>query len=220
MLAWVLASGAAATLYAMQCATCHGTSLQGTALAPPLLKVSAAAVDFMLTTGRMPARIPSAQAEQRPSALSGAQIRQLVDYISQRSGGSTSLPQVDPTAGDIVRGRSMFVANCAACHGAFAEGGAVGYSWNAPSLERATPLQVVEAIRVGPGAMPSFAASQLSKGDVADIVRYVGFLQTQQPAGLGGLALGGVGPFAEGAVGWAIGLVLIVIAARWIGTRS
>ncbi|MCZ9340541.1 cytochrome c, partial [Streptomyces sp. TRM76130] len=47
-------------LYAVGCATCHGTGGQGTTDGPSLVGVGAAAVDFQVGTGRMPAQQPGA----------------------------------------------------------------------------------------------------------------------------------------------------------------
>ena len=44
--------------YLQYCATCHGTDLRGGLNAPSLRGVAAADVDFMLSTGRMPAPEP------------------------------------------------------------------------------------------------------------------------------------------------------------------
>ena len=50
------------------------------------------------------------------------------------------------------------------------------------------------------------------------IVRYVEYLR--DPEDRGGLGLGHLGPIPEGFVAWVIGLGLIVIGIRWIGTRD
>ena len=46
------------TIFLQDCATCHGMGAQGTpGVAPGLIGVGAAAVDFQVSTGRMPAEI-------------------------------------------------------------------------------------------------------------------------------------------------------------------
>ena len=43
-------------IFQLTCATCHGLQAQGTAVAPSLIGVGSAAVDFQVSTGRMPAK--------------------------------------------------------------------------------------------------------------------------------------------------------------------
>ena len=50
--------------YELRCASCHGLALQGGRDGPPLIGTSAAYVDFMLETGRMPAAAPGQQYER------------------------------------------------------------------------------------------------------------------------------------------------------------
>ena len=128
------------------------------------------------------------------------------------------LPLVDNT-GNLARGRALFMTNCSACHGATAQGGSVGYGWIAPSLDRATVTQVAQAIRIGPGVMPRFDEHTLSTSDVNDIVRYVNVLQTNVP-NAGGLPLGGLGPVAEGFVAWVLGMGVLIVIVRLIGTNA
>ena len=206
------------TLYQIHCSSCHGASLQGSANAPSLRNVSIDAVQFYLTTGRMPAIAPSEQNQHRTPILSPAQIDALVAFVMSRSHGSTALPFVDNT-GNLARGRALFMANCSACHGATAQGGSVGYGWIAPSLDRATVTQVAQAIRVGPGVMPRFNQSTLSDHDVNDIVRYVNVLQTKIP-NAGGLPLGGLGAVAEGLVAWVLGMGILVVIIKLIGSNA
>ena len=49
-------------LFLEGCATCHGLAAQGTSEGPGLIGVGAAAVDFQVSTGRMPLAAPANQA--------------------------------------------------------------------------------------------------------------------------------------------------------------
>ncbi|MBC5816267.1 MAG: cytochrome c oxidase assembly protein, partial [Candidatus Eremiobacteraeota bacterium] len=118
-------------LYTIHCSACHAASLQGTARGPSLRAESRAGVDFWLSTGRMPASVPYIQDVHKRSILGPRQIKELTDFVMSRSGGSNTLPSVEDS-GDLAHGRALFMANCAACHGATASGGAVGYGWIAP----------------------------------------------------------------------------------------
>jgi ubiquinol-cytochrome c reductase cytochrome c subunit len=63
--------------------------------------------------------------------------------------------------------------------------------------------------------MPRF---ELGQQEMNSIVRYVEYLQ--RPEDEGGAAIGRVGPVAEGAVALGVGLAVLLLVARWIGTRS
>lgn len=62
--------------------------------------------------------------------------------------------------------------------------------------------------------MPRF---ELGDDDLSSIVRYVVYLQA--PIDEGGAPIGRIGPVAEGAVGLAVALGLLLLLVRWIGTR-
>ena len=87
-----------------------------------------------------------------------ATIDALVAYVSRLVPGGPPIPSVDPAAGDLADGGQLFRAQCAACHQWAGEGGALLHR-EAPSLGPATPTQLAEAVRTGPGAMPTFGAT-------------------------------------------------------------
>jgi ubiquinol-cytochrome c reductase cytochrome c subunit len=179
--------------------------------------VGAASVDFYLSTGRMPLDRPRAQAERKRVAYSPAQIRQLVAYVTSLAPGP-AVPQIDPATGDLPDGLHLYANNCAPCHSSAAAGGALGHAVYAPALNRATPLQIAEAVRIGPGAMPVFGPDTLDDAQLASVVRYVGYLH--HPDDRGGLGLGHLGPIPEGFVAWIVGLGAMLVAVRWIGTKD
>jgi ubiquinol-cytochrome c reductase cytochrome c subunit len=204
-------------VYAQRCSSCHALSLLGTADGPPLDGVGAAYTDFMLRTGRMPAAIPTGQPLHERALLEDAQIRAVVAYVTRVGGGDPTLPVVG--RGDPVRGRTVFVQNCQACHGVSGRGASVGYAAVAPSLLVATPEEIAEAVRVGPGVMPRFGRDVIQDAGVNDVVAYVGVLRDRDShMGAGGLQLGQIGPVAEGFVGWAFGFGALVLLCRWLGT--
>ncbi len=205
-------------LYQVHCSSCHGLRLEGSTSAPPLVDVNAAQVDFYVGTGRMPATVPYQQQLHRTPIFSQQQISGLIDYLTAVSHGSRKVPHIEGS-GDLERGRTLFMANCAACHGAAASGGSVGYGWVAPSLRNATPTQIAEAVRIGPGVMPRFDSKTLSDRDLNDIMHYAHALQAGAPHP-GGLALGDIGPVAEGAVAWIFGIGILMFVVRKIGTSA
>ena len=104
-----------------------------------------------------------------------------------------------------------------ASHRRSSSGGELGRNYYAPNLFSATPTQVGEAVRSGPGSMPVFGPETLSDQQVNSLVRYVETLKDSNNRG--GLSIGSVGPVAEGFVGWIVGLGALLGITRWIGTR-
>jgi ubiquinol-cytochrome c reductase cytochrome c subunit len=203
-------------LYETGCTTCHGLDGRGTDLGPPLIGVGAAAADFYLSTGRMPLDQPRSQADRKPPAYTTEQIRDLVAYIGES--GGPPIPDVDPGRGDLAVGMQLYTANCAACHNSAASGCALGQARFAPALRRATPLEIAEAIRIGPGSMPVFGPDALNDEQVDAIVRYLVELRGLDDRG--GAPLGRLGPVPEGMVAWLAGLFPMLAFALWIGTRE
>ncbi|HEX2041463.1 MAG TPA: c-type cytochrome [Acidimicrobiales bacterium] len=204
-------------LYLTGCSSCHGTDGQGTDRGPSLVGVGAASADFYLSTGRMPLDEPRAQALRKRPAYTRAEIDQLVAYVASLGPGP-EIPKVDPATGHLPTGNELFANNCAACHSSAGAGGALGHAIIAPNLQKATPTQVAEAVRIGPGRMPVFGPDALDEHQLASVVRYVEYLQ--HPRDEGGLGLGHLGPLPEGFVAWLVGLGLMLIAIRWIGTTD
>lgn len=215
-------------LYQVACTTCHGTEGEGVEdRGPSLVGVGAASADFYLSTGRMPLDRPRAQAERKRVAYTPVQIRQLVAYVASLgpsgpgsgvAGPGPAIPRIPASAGDLAEGNRLYANNCAPCHSSAGAGGALGHAVYAPPLNRATPVQTAEAIRVGPGAMPVFGPETLDDEQVASVVRYVEYLR--KPDDRGGLGLGHLGPIPEGFVAWVVGLGAMLMAVRWIGTKD
>jgi len=210
------------------CAFCHGNQGQGTQRGPKLeaRDMVQALTDFMLRTGRMPIADPRDVVRRGPPAYPPDVIAKIVAYVGTFNPLAAGLPVPDAASGDLAHGQELFQANCAACHsatgigGTLAEGKAVSASENKtgfqiPSLLQSTPLEIAEAMRAGPGTMPVFGKGTFTDHDVDSIVRYVRYMRTQNRGGA--TALGRVGPVAEGAVGWIVGLGLLMLFVRWIG---
>lgn len=207
-------------LYGQLCASCHGQRGEGTSRGPSLLGVGSATVDFQLSTGRMPLALGQPyQAQHQRTTLTAEQISALVTYVDGFAPGGQPIPDVQPTG--VADGRTLFAQYCAACHSSGGEGGTLSGANAAPNLMRATPTQVGEAVRIGPGLMPAFPESLLSAADVNALAKYVQVLQNRDgDLDLGGLPLGRLGPLTEGVVAWAVGLLLLVLVARWLGRKS
>ncbi len=205
-------TAAGAALFQANCASCHGAAGAGTQYGPALLESGAAAADFYLRTGRMPLGAPNQPAVRQVQRLSPAEVQALVAHVG--SLGGPAIPQVTQD-GDLVRGRSLFIENCAACHGATGAGNAVGGGFNALSLGEADTTEIAEAMLIGPGAMPRF---QLAQPDRDAVIAYVVSLRTAtQP---GGYSIGGVGPVAEGFVALFLGVGSLLLIARRVGAAA
>lgn len=205
-------------LFATGCSSCHGLRAEGSRRGPSLLGVGAASLDFWVSTGRMPLRTTGGQAVRKPPAYDRQETEDIVAYVTALRPGGPPVPEVDLVGADLVEGGELFRANCAACHGAAGIGGALASGREAPALRPASAVQVVEAIRIGPGAMPSFGPETFSDDQVASVVKYVESLD--RPDDRGGIGLGHAGPIPEGLVGWLAGLGALLLACYWIGERE
>lgn len=210
---------AGAKLFAANCATCHGTGATGTDVAPSLVGVGAAAVDFQVGTGRMPMAMSGPQAQAKPVQFDDEQIAQLAAYVASLGPGPAipSAEQVDPAKGDPANGMAIFRTNCAMCHNAVGAGGALTQGKFAPNLWETSPTHLYEAMLTGPQSMPVFSDANITPEEKRDVIA---FIDQQGKASPGGLDLGSLGPVSEGLWAWVIGLGLLIGAAVWIGARS
>jgi ubiquinol-cytochrome c reductase cytochrome c subunit len=210
-------------LYAVGCASCHGTGGQGSSDGPSLVGVGAAAVDFQVGTGRMPAATSQgAQVPRKKVIYTQAQIDQLAAYISSLGAGP-SIPtkaQYGPEGADIAKGGDLFRTNCAQCHNFTGKGGALTHGKYAPTLEDVDPKHIYEAMQTGPQNMPSFPDTTLSEQNKKDIIAYLNAVNGKETASYGGLELGGIGPVAEGLFGWIFGLGGLIAVAVWVAART
>jgi ubiquinol-cytochrome c reductase cytochrome c subunit len=70
----------------------------------------------------------------------------------------------------------------------------------------ATPLEVAEAVRTGPGDMPVFDSKEFTDAQVAGIAKYVQYLHDPQDPG--GESLWHLGPLPEGMVAFVVAIAL------------
>ena len=207
------------TLYDDNCSSCHGTSAAGSALAPNLRGLGAGTVDLWVSSGWMPLANPTAQPTRKPPLFDRAETKDIARYVASLAPGGVPIPAVDLKGANAAEGFSVFALNCAPCHTITGAGDALAEGLNAPPLHGVTATEVAEAVRSGPGNMPRFSAFTVSNRQLADVVDYV-TRHIEQPSNPGGLALGGVGPVAEGFVGLFVGVGLCVLIALWIGDRN
>lgn len=207
-------------LFAEGCASCHGLNAQGSSDGPSLVGAGAASVHFQVATGRMPLAAPGAQAMRKPPIYTEDEIQALAAYIATFGPGPAipSAAQIDGwKTADIARGGELFRVNCAQCHQAAGSGGALTNGKYAPSLMRATPLEIYEAMLTGPQSMPVFGDASLPMEEKQQIIAYIEEMKRNNNPG--GLSLGRLGPVTEGLFIWTIGLGAVIAAAVWIGAK-
>jgi ubiquinol-cytochrome c reductase cytochrome c subunit len=208
------------SIFLQSCASCHGLFAQGVPnTGPPLIGVGAAAVDFQVSTGRMPAKEPVAEQPRKPVTFTPQQIHALAAYIASLGGGPPipSAAEINPHGANAGLGQQLFVADCAQCHNFDGAGGALTYGKFAPSLIQSTPRQIFEAMLTGPEAMPLFNNTTITPQQKRDIIAYV--TQTRAEPNPGGFSLGRVGPVTEGLVAFLGLLLFMVLAALWITAK-
>jgi len=221
-------------LYLRDCAWCHGASAEGTPRAPDLTSETrgAADVDFVLRTRRMPLRRPEDPMRRGTATTkySAADRRAIVDFVAGFDPAGPPVPMLAAHPPPLARGAELYLANCAACHSSTGIGGTLSAAQRsntatlappesfAPPVTSSSAIEVAEAIRVGPGTMPVFGPKTLTDDQVDAVAAYVQYLRN--PSDPGGLAAGHIGPVSEGAVGWLVGLGLLLGVSRWIGSRT
>ena len=208
-------------LFLRGCSSCHGLNGEGTSQAPSLVGVGAAAVDFQVGTGRMPLQTFGAMAVRKEPRFTPEEISQLAAYVASLGPGP-EIPSDDLlrkyTSADLAKGGEFFRTNCAQCHNAVGEGGALARGIYAPALNPATAKQIYEAMLTGPEQMPVFPDSQLTPEQKLAIINYIVDVN-HNGHDEGGHPLGRVGPITEGLVGILVGIGACVAFTLWIGTR-
>ena len=206
-------------LFQANCATCHGLDLQGTQSGPSLYGVGELAVEFQVSTGRMPLQSQGPQAPQKPVQLTHEQILAIASYVQSTSPGPTyPSEEILDGGGDVARGAELFRINCAMCHNVAAAGGALTEGKYAPPLTDTSALHMYAAMVTGPQNMPVFNNMYLSTEDKRDIISSLLF--QQEAVSPGGFALGSLGPVSEGLFIWIFGIGALIGITVWITAKS
>jgi ubiquinol-cytochrome c reductase cytochrome c subunit len=219
-------------LYLRDCSHCHGNDGRGTERGPDLTVGTngPALTDFVLRTGRMPVEARVQQMRAGEPVYDEGQIAAIVAYMTRefRPPGP-DIPDADPARGDLGEGQQVYQEHCASCHATTGIGGAMLIHPRddepkrtrgivIPGLEDSDPREVAASVRSGPGSMPVFGTRAINDHQLDSLLRYMEYLR--DPADPGGAPIGRVGPVVEGAIGWALGLGLLMVIARWIGTKA
>ncbi|MBK4120392.1 c-type cytochrome [Kocuria rhizophila] len=207
-------------LFQANCSTCHGMQAQGTSSGPSLIGVGASSVDFQVGTGRMPMQMQGPQAQVKPQQFNQEQTDQLAAYVASLGAGPT-VPEeqdLDIAEGNSANGAKIFLANCAMCHNAAGQGGALTRGKFAPSLMGVSEKHIYEAMQTGPQNMPVFNDANITPEEKRDVITYLKTLDNNTT--VGGFSLGSLGPVSEGLFIWTIGLVVVIGFTVWLTSRS
>ena len=208
--------GKGSSLYAVNCARCHGVQGKGTADGPSLHGVGARAADFYLRTGYMPLDDPNRQPQRSRPLFDEAEIGAITRYVASLGKGPP-VPAPQWRGASVASGMRLFTDHCAGCHQIVAEGGYVTGA-RVPPLDQATPRQIAEAVRIGPFLMPRFSTRAISPTQLNDLIAYVQY--AKHPDDRGGWSLGHLGPYPEGMVAWLIATAALVGVCCVFGRRS
>jgi ubiquinol-cytochrome c reductase cytochrome c subunit len=216
-----------AQLFAGNCSSCHGSLGNGVApparirgaggikgAGPSLRGVGALAADFYLRTGYMPLGDPHDQPWSHRGLWNAREIRALTSYIVSLGGGP-GIPQPHPEQGSVSDGQRLFTEHCAGCHQVAAEGGILTGA-RVPPLQNVDPVEIAEAVRIGPYVMPTFTQRSITDPQLDSIIAYI------KQAGKhdnGGWGINHLGPIPEGMVTWFIAAVILVALCMMIGKR-
>ena len=207
-------------LFAEGCSSCHGLNAQGSSIAPTLLGAGQAAVDFQVSTGRMPLAAPGSQAPVKKVIYSQEEIDALAAFVGSLAPGplNPTQEQLDTANADLAEGGELFRTNCAQCHSFAGKGGALSNGTAAPTLMNATPKQIYQAMVTGPANMPVFSNATQTIEQKQSIIKWIGSLQANDNPG--GLSLSRLGPVTEGLFVWIVGLAALLVVAIWIGVKA
>jgi ubiquinol-cytochrome c reductase cytochrome c subunit len=220
-------------LFLVGCSFCHGTNgqgvktLDGNQIGPAIAGVGAAAVDFQVGTGRMPATQPGPQIPEKEVSYTPDEIAALAAYVASLGPGP-AIPNPSDYSLEglsdeqrqeaIARGGQIFLTNCTACHNFEGSGGAMPKGGYAPKIRGVPPKYIFEAMLTGPQAMDNFSNGNLSVDEKRDIVAYLHSLEDNPE--YGGFGMGGIGPVSEGLFAWVVGIGSLVGVAAWIAAHS
>lgn len=203
------------------CSSCHGLNAEGGSIAPSLIGVGAASVDFQVATGRMPMADMSQQAMRKAPVYNDEEVAALAAYVSSLAPGP-EIPSENmlnyERDGEVAEGGELFRTNCAMCHNFAGQGGALTQGKYAPSVMGVEPVHIYEAMITGPQSMPVFSDKTLTPKEKLSIIKWIKAAEKEPQ--LGGVALGRVGPVTEGLLVWTLGLGLLIGIAVWLAAKA
>ena len=203
------------------CSSCHGLNAEGASVAPSLIGVGAASVDFQVGTGRMPMADMSTQAMRKPRVYNEEETAALAAYVASLAPGPAIPGESElnyERDGNSAEGGELFRNNCAMCHNFAGQGGALSQGKYAPTLMGVEPKHIYEAMVTGPQSMPVFSDKTITAEEKLSIIKWIKSAEAEP--NLGGATMGRIGPVTEGLLAWVLGLGLLIGIAVWLTTRA
>ena len=203
------------------CTSCHGLNAEGGAVAPSLIGVGAASVDFQVGTGRMPMQDMSQQAMRKAPVYNEEEVAALAAYVASLAHGPRAYTNEEikwERDGNTAEGGELFRNNCAMCHNFAGQGGALSQGKYAPTVMGVEARHIYEAMITGPQAMPVFNDKIITPEEKLSIIKWIKSAESE-PA-LGGASLGRVGPVTEGLLVWTLVLGLLIGIAVWLTAKA
>jgi ubiquinol-cytochrome c reductase cytochrome c subunit len=203
------------------CSSCHGLNAEGGSIAPSLIGVGAASVDFQVGTGRMPMADMSTQAMRKPRVYNEEETAALAAYIASLAPGPAVPGESElnyERDGNTAEGGELFRNNCAMCHNFAGQGGALTQGKYAPTLMGVEPKHIYEAMITGPQSMPVFSDKTITPEEKLSIIKWIKSAEAEP--NLGGATMGRIGPVTEGLLAWVLGLGLLIGIAVWLTMRA
>jgi ubiquinol-cytochrome c reductase cytochrome c subunit len=211
-----------AQLYSQACAQCHaadgsGAIVPGTDRRAPALtgrpEITAAYMDVVLRTGRMPPAADPFDNQPREVAYDDEQRAAIVAWTVQQFDLAEDIPAVPE--GNAGRGQSVYAANCAQCHGSTGAGGVAGGGAWTPDVSSYDAVTVAEAVRVGPFQMPAFGPEQITDQELGDVAAFLEEVSHEEGTPVGLVELNPV--FASGFV--ALLALAMILSLFWISAK-
>ena len=203
------------------CSSCHGLNAEGGSIAPSLIGVGAASVDFQVGTGRMPMADMSTQAMRKPRVYNEEETAALAAYIASLAPGPAVPGESElnyERDGNTAEGGELFRNNCAMCHNFAGQGGALTQGKYAPTVMGVEPKHIYEAMITGPQSMPVFSDKTITPEEKLSIIKWIKSAEAEP--NLGGATMGRIGPVTEGLLAWVLGLGLLIGIAVWLTMRA
>lgn len=184
---------ASVTLYAENCAACHGANLEGTTLAPALdtaeLRAQNTAEDLARTisTG-VPGTLMAGWSQVLPQETIAEVADLILRWDTLRAEGVElpviEVPVVEATPEMIAAGERLYNVTCVACHGASALGSRMAPPLNNQQFLAETPDAAIAQIIAGgvPGTMMPAWGGRLTDTDINSIVAYLRSLEPTAPS--------------------------------------
>lgn len=211
-------------LFLANCATCHGQNGEGVVpVGPSLVGVGAAAVDFQVSTGRMPQPQLSVQADRNDSwvLFNEEEISQMAAYVDSLGPGPDVPDEeyLDLEGADIAAGGAAYRTNCAMCHNASGTGGALTRGKYAPSLMGVEPVHIYEAMLTGPQSMPVFNDQNITPQEKENIIAFIKNIE-EGGNNYGGAGIGAYGPAGDALFIWTLGIGSLIALSIWVGRKA